>query len=146
MTWNVWEIGSVKLVTECGWVVSFTPRLIYPTGNNVWCLLCRRLDGPQNRSGRCGAPAGNRVSVDDMGWVMGSLCFLVGAQRILPGFVGFSPLFRALAAAGLCLQCRMVGWSTDWKGSGRKQSWPNKGASRKLPGGAQGNVEGNQWA
>jgi hypothetical protein len=36
------------------WVVSFTPRLLYPQGKNPWNPLERRLRGPQSRSGRGG--------------------------------------------------------------------------------------------
>jgi hypothetical protein len=37
-----------------GWVVSFTPRLLYPQGKSLWYPLDRRLGGPQSRSGRGG--------------------------------------------------------------------------------------------
>jgi hypothetical protein len=36
------------------WVVSFTPRLLYPEGKRPWYPLNRRLCGPQSRSGRGG--------------------------------------------------------------------------------------------
>jgi hypothetical protein len=35
------------------WVVSFTPRPLYPQGKSPWYPLDRRLGGPQSRSG-CG--------------------------------------------------------------------------------------------
>jgi hypothetical protein len=35
-------------------VVSFTPRPLYPQGNNPWYSLDRRLGGLQSRSGRGG--------------------------------------------------------------------------------------------
>jgi hypothetical protein len=35
-------------------VVSFTPRPLYPQGNNSWYPLDRRLGGPQSRFGRGG--------------------------------------------------------------------------------------------
>jgi hypothetical protein len=37
-----------------GWVVSFTPRPLYPRGKIPQCPLDRRLGGPQSRSGRRG--------------------------------------------------------------------------------------------
>jgi hypothetical protein len=37
------------------WVVSFTPQPLLPRKNSPWYPLCKRLGGPQNRSGRCGA-------------------------------------------------------------------------------------------
>jgi hypothetical protein len=36
------------------WVVSFTPRPLYPKGKIPWYPLDRRLCGPQSRSGRSG--------------------------------------------------------------------------------------------
>jgi hypothetical protein len=36
------------------WVVSFTPRPLYPQGKNPWYPLDRRLGGLQSRSGRGG--------------------------------------------------------------------------------------------
>jgi hypothetical protein len=36
------------------WVVSFTPRLLYPHGKSPWYPLDRRLGGSQSRSGRGG--------------------------------------------------------------------------------------------
>jgi hypothetical protein len=36
------------------WVVSFTPRPLYPHGKSPWYPLDRRLGGPQSRSGRGG--------------------------------------------------------------------------------------------
>jgi hypothetical protein len=40
------------LGTGWRWVVSFTPRLLYPSGKSPCCPLDRRLAGPQSRSGR----------------------------------------------------------------------------------------------
>jgi hypothetical protein len=37
-----------------GWVVSFTPRPLYPQGKSPWYPLDRRLGGTQSRSGRGG--------------------------------------------------------------------------------------------
>jgi hypothetical protein len=42
----------LDLGTRWRWVVSFTPRPLYPQGNSPCYLLDRRLSGPQNRSGR----------------------------------------------------------------------------------------------
>jgi hypothetical protein len=63
-----WKYSSViiDLGTRWRWVVSFTPRPLYPWGNSPTCPLYRRLDGPQNRSGSYEeeknlAPAGNRT-------------------------------------------------------------------------------------
>jgi hypothetical protein len=36
------------------WMVSFTPRPLYPYGKRPWYALDRRLGGPQTRSGRGG--------------------------------------------------------------------------------------------
>jgi hypothetical protein len=36
------------------WVVSFTPRPLYPQGKSPWHPLDRRLGGHQSRSGRDG--------------------------------------------------------------------------------------------
>jgi hypothetical protein len=36
------------------WVVSFTPRPLYPRGKSPWFPLDKRLGGPQNWSGRLG--------------------------------------------------------------------------------------------
>jgi hypothetical protein len=40
--------------TRWRWVVSFTPRPLYPQGKTSWYPLDRRLGGPQSRSGRGG--------------------------------------------------------------------------------------------
>jgi hypothetical protein len=46
--------GSAPRILDFGiiwrWVVSFTPRLLYPQGKSPWYPLDRRLGGPQNRS------------------------------------------------------------------------------------------------
>jgi hypothetical protein len=42
------------LGTRWRWVVSFTPRPLYPQGKNPWYPLDMRLGGPQSRSGRGG--------------------------------------------------------------------------------------------
>jgi hypothetical protein len=44
----------VDLGTRWRWVVSFTPRPLYPQGRSPWYPLDRRLGGPQSRSGRGG--------------------------------------------------------------------------------------------
>jgi hypothetical protein len=51
-----WRYSSAifYLCTRWRWVVSFTPRPLYPRGKSSWCLLYRRLGGPQGRSGHCG--------------------------------------------------------------------------------------------
>jgi hypothetical protein len=51
-----WGSGSVAprildLGTSRRWVVSFTPRPLYPQGKSPWYSLDRRLGGPQSRSG-----------------------------------------------------------------------------------------------
>jgi hypothetical protein len=49
------------------WVVSFTPRPLYPQGKSSWYALDRRLGWPQSRSGHGGeekkflAPTGTRI-------------------------------------------------------------------------------------
>jgi len=42
------------LSTRWRWVVSFLPRPLYPRGKSPRCRLCRRLGGPQSRSGHSG--------------------------------------------------------------------------------------------
>jgi hypothetical protein len=54
-----WESGGIApriidLGTGWRWVVSFTPRLLYPKGNSLLYTLDRRLGGPQSRSGHDG--------------------------------------------------------------------------------------------
>jgi hypothetical protein len=45
----------LDLGTRWRWVVSFTPRPLYPQGKSPWYPLDRRVGGvPQNRSGRSG--------------------------------------------------------------------------------------------
>jgi hypothetical protein len=44
----------IDLGTGWKWVVSFTPRPLYPRRKNPRCPLDRRLGGPQSRSGSCG--------------------------------------------------------------------------------------------
>jgi hypothetical protein len=44
----------LDLGTRWRWVVSFTPRLLYPRGKIPGYPLDRRLGGPQCRSGRGG--------------------------------------------------------------------------------------------
>jgi hypothetical protein len=43
----------VDLGTKWRWVVTFTPRPLYPQRNSPWYPLDRSLGGPQSRSG-CG--------------------------------------------------------------------------------------------
>jgi len=44
----------INLGTRWRWVVSFTPRPLYPRGKSPWYPLDRRICGPQSRSGRDG--------------------------------------------------------------------------------------------
>jgi hypothetical protein len=48
--------GIAPLILDLGdrlrWVVSFTPRPLYPQGKSPWYPLDRRLDGSQSRSER----------------------------------------------------------------------------------------------
>jgi hypothetical protein len=44
----------LDLGTRWRWVVSFTPRPLYPKKKSPWYPLDRRLGGPQSRSGRGG--------------------------------------------------------------------------------------------
>jgi hypothetical protein len=50
--------GIVSRILDLGtrqmWMVSFTPRPLYPQGESPWYPLNRRLGGPQSRSGRGG--------------------------------------------------------------------------------------------
>jgi hypothetical protein len=63
LSFTPWRrIGAVEvylhsffdLGTRWRWVVSFTPRPLYPQGKSPWYPLDRRLRGPQSRSGRGG--------------------------------------------------------------------------------------------
>jgi hypothetical protein len=52
-----WRSGGISpLILDPGirwmWVVSFTPRPLYPHGKSPWYPLDRRLGGPQNQSRR----------------------------------------------------------------------------------------------
>jgi hypothetical protein len=52
-----WGSGGIvplilRLGTRWRWIVSFTPRPLYPQGRSSWCPFDRRLGGPQRRSGR----------------------------------------------------------------------------------------------
>jgi hypothetical protein len=53
-----WGGGIAPRILDLGtiwrWVVSFTPRVLYPQGKSSWYPLDRRLGGPQTRSGRGG--------------------------------------------------------------------------------------------
>jgi hypothetical protein len=56
---GVWGSGCIDphfldLGTNWCWVVSFTPRPLYPRGKSPRYPLDRRLNGPQSRSGRRG--------------------------------------------------------------------------------------------
>jgi hypothetical protein len=42
----------LDLRTRWKWVVSFTPRPLYPKGNSPWYSLHNKLSGPQSRAGR----------------------------------------------------------------------------------------------
>jgi hypothetical protein len=59
MPWRCMESGRIDshfldLGTCWMWVVSFTPRPLYPRGKSPQYQLDRRLGGPQSRSGRLG--------------------------------------------------------------------------------------------
>jgi hypothetical protein len=65
-----WGSGTVAprildLGSRWRWVVSFTPRLLYPQGKRPWYPLDRRLGGAQSRSGhgdeKFSAFAGTRI-------------------------------------------------------------------------------------
>jgi hypothetical protein len=43
-----------RRITRWRWMVSFTPRLLYPQGKSTQYPLDRRLDEPQSRPGRGG--------------------------------------------------------------------------------------------
>jgi hypothetical protein len=52
-----WGSGGIAprildLGTRWKWVVSFTPRPLYPQGRSPWYPFHRRLGGPQSRSGK----------------------------------------------------------------------------------------------
>jgi hypothetical protein len=54
-----WGSGGIApcildLGSRWRWVVSFTPRPLYPQGKRPWYPLDRRMGGPQNWSGRGG--------------------------------------------------------------------------------------------
>jgi hypothetical protein len=44
----------LNLSTKWRWVVSFTPRPLFSTGNSPWYPFDTRLSWPQSWSGRCG--------------------------------------------------------------------------------------------
>jgi hypothetical protein len=48
------EGRALDLAIRWRWVVSFTPRPLYPQGRSPWYPLDRKLGGPQSRSGRGG--------------------------------------------------------------------------------------------
>jgi hypothetical protein len=61
--------GILNLSIKCIWLVSFSPRPLYPRGNWTRYPLDRRLGGPQSRSGHYGEEknpysAGNRTPKD----------------------------------------------------------------------------------
>jgi len=45
---------TLKLGTTWKWLVTLTPRQLYPRGKSPWYPLNRRLSGPQSQSGRFG--------------------------------------------------------------------------------------------
>jgi len=54
-----WMSGGIaprilQLGSRRRWVVSFTPRSLYPQGRSPRCPLARRVGGPQSHSGRGG--------------------------------------------------------------------------------------------
>jgi hypothetical protein len=49
-----WVSGGISSRIRWTWVVSFTPRSLYPQGKRPWYSLDRRLCGRQSRSGRGG--------------------------------------------------------------------------------------------
>jgi hypothetical protein len=50
----------LDLGTRWRWMVSLTPRPLYPQGKSPWYPLDRRLSGPQSRSGRGRAEKNSR--------------------------------------------------------------------------------------
>jgi hypothetical protein len=46
--------STLDLGTRWRWVVSFTPRPLYPKGKGPWYKLDRRPYGPRSQSGRGG--------------------------------------------------------------------------------------------
>jgi hypothetical protein len=61
------EPHFLDLGTSWRWVISFTPRPLYPRRKSPWYPLDRRLDGPQSRSGWHGQenildPTGTRTA------------------------------------------------------------------------------------
>jgi hypothetical protein len=52
--WGSGFIASriIDLGIRWRWVVSFTPRPLYPQGKSSWYPLDTKLGGPQSRSGR----------------------------------------------------------------------------------------------
>jgi hypothetical protein len=47
------EILACNFAIARKWVASYSLRLLWPRGNNIWYPLNRRLAGPQSRFGRC---------------------------------------------------------------------------------------------
>jgi hypothetical protein len=52
--WKTQRGRLFDLGSRWRWVVSFTPRPLYPQRKSPWYPLVRRLGGPQSRSGRGG--------------------------------------------------------------------------------------------
>jgi hypothetical protein len=79
----------LHLDTTWRWVVSFTPRPLYPQGKSLWYPLDRSLSGPQSRSGR-GDEEKNSQHISE--YFKMSLCPLLGCkmsrwcQQVIPRF------------------------------------------------------------
>jgi len=68
-----WGSGGIfPLILDLGnrwrWVVIFTPRPLYPQGNNPQYPLDRRMVGPQSRSGRGGEEKNKMISTVLLQW------------------------------------------------------------------------------
>jgi hypothetical protein len=62
-TYWEWRYSSTyDLGARLRWVVSFTPRSLYPQGKKPQFPLVRRLGGPQSRSGRGGEAKNSQPS------------------------------------------------------------------------------------
>jgi hypothetical protein len=101
-----WGSGGIAprildLGTRWSWVVSFTPRSLYPQGKRPWYPLGRSLDGHQSRFG-CGgkekkSPAHARTRTSDIQsrhyGLIKTLTLEVGDSKVLP--MAISLYFRS---------------------------------------------------
>jgi hypothetical protein len=132
---GVWERGCIdprflEFSTSWRWVVSFTPRPLYPRGKSPWYPLGRRLDGSQNRSGWRGKrkfltlpglelwllshPAGSQLLYWMKEWIRGRPDWPL--HRDLYRSIVHPPLFQPSNSPTLRMKCSilLIGASLYW--------------------------------